>query len=104
METTPITNGRTKKGTFTKGNKGGPGNPHVAKVAALKTAFYAAVTPADMQAIVRKLVKEAKNGNVLAAREVLDRTLPKLVDLEVSSGEGFDGIAFSFMLPAVTES
>jgi ribosomal protein L17 len=39
----------------------------------------AAVTPADLRAIVEALVARARSGDVAAAREVLDRLLGKSV-------------------------
>jgi hypothetical protein len=86
----PSTNGangttppRGPGGKFAAGNKGGPGNPHAARVARLRTALLDAVTPADMKAIVAKLVEQAKAGNVPAAKEVLERTLGKPVEADL---------------------
>ncbi len=67
--------GRDTQGRFAKGNTGGPGNPHAQQVARLRSALLGAVTPKDLNAIVAKLVKMAKTGNVVAAKEVLDRCL-----------------------------
>ncbi len=44
-------------------------------MANLRSALLGAVTPKDLNAIVAKLVKMAKTGNVVAAKEVLDRCL-----------------------------
>jgi hypothetical protein len=76
-------NGRDAGGRFAKGNAGGPGNPFSRRAAELRTALYEAVTPDDLRAIVKKLVKHAKAGDVTAAREVLNRLLgkPEPVDL-----------------------
>ncbi len=77
----PTTNGgnggRDTQGRFAKGNAGGPGNPHAQRVARLRSALLGAVTPEDLNKIVDKLVKMAKGGNVVAAKEVLDRCLGK---------------------------
>ncbi len=62
-------------GRFSPGWQGGPGNPHARQVANLRSALLKAVTPEDLNAIVAKLVKMAKSGNVVAAKEVLDRCL-----------------------------
>ncbi|HPM84240.1 MAG TPA: hypothetical protein PLF81_26230 [Candidatus Anammoximicrobium sp.] len=84
----PSTNGdnggRTARGTFAKGNAGGPGNPHAKRVARLRSALLRAVTPEDIKAIIRKLVESAKSGDVPAAREVLSRLFGPYVatDLE----------------------
>ena len=81
MSDAPSTNGlnggRSLGGRFGKGNKGGPGNPFAAKVARLRSAMLRSVSPADMKAIIGKLVEEAKGGNVQAAKEVMERCLGK---------------------------
>ena len=69
--------GRDTQGRFAKGNAGGPGNPHAQQVARLRSALLEGVTPKDLNKIVAKLVKMAKGGNVVAAKEVLDRCLGK---------------------------
>ena len=77
----PSTNGGNgrdpRTGRFAKGNTGGPGNPNAQHVAKLRDGFRSACTLADVRAICRRLVAMAKKGNVLAAREVLDRTIGK---------------------------
>lgn len=81
----PSTNGdnggRTARGTFAKGNAGGPGNPHAKRVARLRSALMRAVTPDDIKGIVRKLIDMARAGDVAAAREVLQRVLGPPVPL-----------------------
>lgn len=76
-------NGRNPSGRFAKGNAGGPGNPYARKVAKLRSVMLQAVTQADMKAIVKKLVDEAKGGDVRAAKEVLDRCLGKPIELDL---------------------
>lgn len=65
--------GRRADGKFAKGNPGGPGNPHAGKTAKLRAALIRAVGVRDIQTIVKALLKRARNGDVPAAREVLDR-------------------------------
>lgn len=79
----PFGNGRDARGRFTKGNPGGPGNPAAKRVAALRMALLEAVTEDDMRVIVRRLVKEAKAGNIQAAREVLLRTLGRPLEADL---------------------
>lgn len=67
----------TPDGKFAKGNRLGKGNPHAAKVAKLRTALIKAVDADDLTAIIKKLVERAKAGDVIAAREILDRCLGK---------------------------
>lgn len=70
-------NGRDASGRFVKGWKGGPGNPYVRHVAAIRSVLMSAVSDDDLRAIVSTLVEKAKAGDVMAAREVLDRMLGK---------------------------
>ena len=69
--------GRDRAGRFAKGNPGGPGNPHARRAQELRTAFFAAVSDEDLRAVVLALVREAKGGDVAAARELLERCLGK---------------------------
>ena len=62
-------------GRFLPGNPGGPGNPNARKVAALREALLSAVSAADVTAIVKRLVRDARRGDLAAAHEILDRTL-----------------------------
>ena len=66
---------RDEGGRFLKGCAPGPGNPYSAKVAELRTALLAAITEKDIQDVIKALLKEAKKGNVPAARIILDRAL-----------------------------
>jgi len=79
----PHTSSRGPQGRFAQGNTGGPGNPFAKAVGQLRSALLAAVSKADIEAIVASLVKEAKAGNVAAAREVLDRCLGKPVEIDL---------------------
>jgi len=77
--------GRDTGGRFTKGNKGSPGNPYARKTAALRQALLDTVTAEDLQAIVRQLIQQAKEGDVSAARLVFSYTIgkpDKAVDLD----------------------
>lgn len=76
-------NGRDASGKFATGNRGGPGNPHAKQVAKLRKALLDTVTAEDVAEVVRALVAQAKNGDVVAAREVLDRTIGKALELDV---------------------
>jgi len=60
-------------GRFVVGNRAGRGNPLAARVAALRKALFDAVTEEDIAAAVKALVTQAKNGDVAAIRELLDR-------------------------------
>ncbi|QNN24084.1 hypothetical protein HED60_18015 [Planctomycetales bacterium ZRK34] len=89
----PIVNGsnggRDASGRFTRGNPGGPGNPYIRQVAALRAAVLEAVDAESLAAIVHALVEKAKAGDVVAAREIFDRCLGKpkqTLDLDVDVG------------------
>ena len=79
---TPSTNGRTPRGQFATGNPGGPGNPYARRTAALRSALLDAVTEADIRAIAKALVKRARDGEVPAVRELLDRLLGRSGDVQ----------------------
>jgi hypothetical protein len=68
-------NGRGAGGRFLPGNRHGKGNPHARQHAALREAMLSAVTVDDVHAVVRGLIEQARQGNVPAARELLDRVL-----------------------------
>jgi len=70
-------------GRFLPGNGGGPGNPHAARVAALRSALLEAVTPADLAAIAKMLVRAARGGDVAAAKVVFERTLGRPLEADI---------------------
>lgn len=70
-------NGRDARGRFAAGNAGGPGNPQAKKTAALRASLLTSVTIKDLRDVVKALIREAKAGDVAAARELLDRTIGK---------------------------
>jgi hypothetical protein len=55
-------------GRFTKGNRAGVGNPFARRVATLRGALLAAVTEDDMHSVARKLVEQARAGDVPSAK------------------------------------
>lgn len=71
------TNTRGTNGRFVPGNPGGPGNPHAGQVSKLRAAILHGVDEDDIQAIIEQLVAKARNGDLAAAREILDRTVGK---------------------------
>ena len=80
---------RGRDGRFLPGHGGGPGNPHAQKVHRLRAALLSADTPEDVKEIVYKLVSMAKQGDIAAAKELLDRTLGKPVTaVELSGADG----------------
>ncbi|MCW5756075.1 MAG: hypothetical protein KIT54_02455 [Phycisphaeraceae bacterium] len=73
----PITDGRDHLGRFAPGNPGGQGNPLAKEHARVRRLIRESVTDADLVAIVAVLVAEAKAGNIVAIRELLDRLAGK---------------------------
>ena len=84
MMTTTNGSGRTAGGRFATGNAGGPGNPHAPTVAKLRAAILAAVTPEDIDAIVRAMIQRAKGGDLGATKELLDRVIGKPADADLA--------------------
>src|SRR5438132_12931358 len=83
---TPSTNGhngRDNGGRFTPGNKLGRGNPFNKRACELRSALMESVSVDDVQKIIAALVKLAKSGDVVAAREILDRTIGKPVQADL---------------------
>jgi hypothetical protein len=73
----PTSNGRDANGRFTKGNRGGPGNPFARQVAALRKILLQAATPEVMEAIAGKLIELALKGDLRAIQLLFAYTLGK---------------------------
>lgn len=76
-------NGRGADGRFVANNHCGKGNPLNRKVARLRSALLGAVSPNDLRQIIAKLIEKAIAGDVVAAREVLDRTLGRPLECDL---------------------
>jgi hypothetical protein len=76
---TPMSEGRDASGRFAVGCKGGPGNPALQRLAKWKEAMSKAVTPSDIKAVVKSLIREAKAGSVPACGMILDRCCGRVV-------------------------
>ncbi|MFO0846785.1 MAG: hypothetical protein U0797_31210 [Gemmataceae bacterium] len=70
---------RGSNGRFARGNPGGPGNPFARRVAQMRSLALEAVPDEDLTAILKKMVELAKEGDVPAAKLVLQYTLGKPV-------------------------
>ena len=70
-------NGRDARGRFAPGNRASRGNPHAKRVNRLRSMLLQDVSDADLRAITRKLIEEAKAGNVKAALGLFDRLFGK---------------------------
>ena len=86
-------NGRDSRGRFTQGNPGGPGNPNFRRIAEYRASIARACSPEDLEAVIQKLVEQAREGNIPAARVLLDRVvgrpreLGQAVDVELPAME-----------------
>ena len=88
--------GREKSGRFAPGNKFGQGNPHVRRLTEYRAAVREAIQPKYVATVLKKMVKLAvEEGDVAAARVLLERTLGKPKD---APDEAFA----TFELPAIS--
>jgi hypothetical protein len=67
--------GRDSSGRFTKGNRGGPGNPYSRYTAAMRKSFADEATAEDLRKIARAMIEKAQGGDVGAARLVCGYTM-----------------------------
>ena len=67
--------GRNGRGQFTRGGPGGPGRP--AGTYEHRAALRAAITPEDVQTVMRTLYDLALEGDVGAAKLLLERVIGK---------------------------
>jgi hypothetical protein len=76
-EKTRATEGREANGRFASGNPGGPGNPHARQLAEYKKAMLAVVSIERLNRILDAIAKKAEDGDVAAAKLILQYTLGK---------------------------
>lgn len=70
---------RRPNGTFGPGNKANPrGNPQLRRLAEYRDAVHKAISPNKLHNILVRLTKLAEDGDVIAAKVLLDRTLGKV--------------------------
>lgn len=68
-----------KNGHFVKGTApSSRGNPYISKMKEYQHAVRNAVTPKDLELVLRKLLAMALRGDVKAAKLVLDRTVGRI--------------------------
>src|SRR5262249_42545557 len=72
-----LAEGRDAGGRFARGNKGGPGNPHARRVAALRSALLEALTPERMQTLAERLYDRPLAGDTAAAKLLLAYALDR---------------------------
>jgi hypothetical protein len=71
------TDQRDPRGRFAKGNPGGPGNPFARKTAQFRKVLQETVTDEDIQAAARKLIEQARAGDLAAIRLLFSYTIGK---------------------------
>lgn len=91
--------GRDTKGRFVQGNSFATGNPFAKRTHALRAALLASIRPEDIREVIEMLLAKAKRGDVVAARELLDRTLGKPAQAVAVTGP--DGEPLGVTLQAV---
>lgn len=73
VEEASPTGGRDSRGRFTAGNAFSRGNPHAQRVGQLRSMLLQGVTDDDWQAILRRMIQDARDGDRAARAELLDR-------------------------------
>jgi hypothetical protein len=91
-EVAPARAQRDRRGRFALGNKGGPGNPDMRRVALLRQAALAALAPETVRDILAAMVVRALTGDLGAAKLVLNYAVGK-ADV-VAEADGDDPGAF----------
>jgi hypothetical protein len=69
-----------ERGSFAADNPGSPGDSYCRRLAALRAALLAAITPQDVQDVMAALLVQAKNGSYSAARLYLAYSVGKPAD------------------------
>lgn len=69
--------GRNEKGKFAKGWKGGPGNPHVARLSGYRAKWLSLLNDDDIERGYLQLMSAVDAGEPWAIKELFDRTLGK---------------------------
>lgn len=93
---------RDERGRFLPGNPGGPGNPHGCQVAQLRAVLLSAISPEDIQAAVKCLVEKARDGNLMAIRELFDRAVGR-ASQKIEPEENYNGMSDEEVIDAVVE-
>src|SRR4051794_4543808 len=92
---------RDGQGRFTRGNRGGPGNPYARQVAALRQRLLDRLTAQEMDAITDALLRLARGGDVAAAKLVFQYALGRPAEardpdrLDADEVDAFRANAFS---------
>ncbi len=102
---TTATNGdHDAAGRFLPGNKAATGNPHAKRIARLRSKLLATIRPADLAAVVKSMLDKARDGDVAAARLLLEYSLGRPERFGVddqATGMNSPRFVFQFSGPAV---
>lgn len=83
------TGDRTSDGKFRPGHSiKSPGNPRLKRLAKYQAAVRNAVTPESLEQVLAKVLELANEGDMLAAKVILDRTLGKVQRLPFTDSMG----------------
>lgn len=74
---------RENNGQFGKGNRFAAGNPLAIRAGELRRELFAAVKPEDFREVVDALLRQAKQGDLVAVKELLDRLIGKSSPVEI---------------------
>ena len=91
--------GRKADGKFAKGNRYGRGRPDMHRLAEYRQTINTAVTPAELKKVIAVLLRKAKQGDLMAVRELLDRTVGKATQAPQTA----DGLDFEMPQLATTK-
>ena len=75
--------GKDVRGRFAPGNTLGRGSPLAGRAAKIRAVLLRKLTDAETEKIGDRLLAMAQGGNLLALRELLDRTIGKPTQFEV---------------------
>lgn len=75
--------GRDARGRFAPGNKSGRGNPLAGRAAKIRAVLLRKLTTRQANAIADVLIRRARDGDLAAIRELLDRTIGKPVPSDI---------------------
>jgi len=73
----PHGGGRGGDGRFVAGNKFGRGNPLAGRASRIRAVLLRKMSPAVAGRIADRLIAQAQTGDMVAIRELLDRTIGK---------------------------
>ena len=83
---------RDGQGRFIKGNKAGRGRPIGSRVDALRRSLIEAVTVEDIKTIIQAVIRQAKSGDLNAAKLVFSQVLGNPANMDIIERQGLQTI------------